>query len=118
VGTGYAWSTVLFLPHSDWILVALGTFWISSADGPGSDCAIPRKADPRAALPVSIDDPESNVVWAKGSSTELSWSAWFPSEFAAAQAEGFYTAVRDARDSKRHPLPLALPHSWLKPRWS
>jgi hypothetical protein len=66
VGAGYAWSTVLFLPHSDWILVALGTSRISRANGLGSDCAIPRKADPRAALLVSIHDPESDAVWVKG----------------------------------------------------
>ncbi len=33
-----------------------------------------------------------------------------PKEFAAAQAAVFYTAERGARDSKRRPLPLALPH--------
>jgi putative transposase len=32
-----------------------------------------------------------------------------PKEFAQAQAAGFDTAVREARDSERHPLPLTLP---------
>ena len=40
-----------------------------------------------------------------------------PKEFAAAQAAGFYTAEREARDSNR-PLPLALPHPGSNRRWS
>ena len=53
------------------------------------------------------------AVWRKEYNEERPHSSLgyrTPKEFAAAQAADFYTAEREARDSKRRPLPLALPH--------